>query len=350
MMEHSPSAPGAFRTTRIASLIALALLSALVAGCSLGYRNLHPGEDSAIYAPLFDDIITRHDSPEWLWTRGTIAGDFDADSKVDEEAVIATIQAGDRDKPGRILEAFLVVCKINADGSRTAIARTKLFDQNPIATAVKVENGVFVPSPQPLTNARAQIVTSRTQFGDTIIVFFWGDDYPANTWYAAYIIQDGMLVKTLDIALAQFNHGVIQTNFERSVLSDVNDYQLAVSEAALPESITRKLGESFTPPLWGHIFAKDVNGFYRQCDAVYGDQYSRTQDSWSQAYLQAMMIGELNSSELAWFEYYLGMIHHFMGKNDMSGKYLDKAAKGATDPRLVAAVEKARRLPAIAKP
>ena len=328
------------------TLAAIILCAPLLGGgCSLGFRNMHPGEESAIYSPLFTDIITRFDSPEWLWTRGTISGDFSLSDEFREEAVIATIQTGDTRSPDPIDAAYLAICKIDPSGARTALARTLLFDANPIPRSRSVDNNAYLPEARPMRNVRAQVIQDKFGLGEYIVVYFWDDSRPANVWFCGYKLEGGNLVRILDISLCQTNPGVAKANLDTGFTSKASGgFQLVFPSAALPDEIVAKMGEGFEPPLWGNVFAMDDKGHYRQADERYGKNYARIENSWNQAYLQALMVDRLDAADLAWFEYHLGLLYYFIGREAMAATFLGKAKSNADDARLSAAVAEALNL------
>ncbi len=312
----------------------------LLAGCSLGYTNLHPGENSALYAPLFSDIIGRFDEPRWLWVRGSISGDFDGNGKVDREAIVATIQRGTPKNPGPIETAFLAVNKIDQDGKRTAIARTILFDSDPLAAAPRPENDLARIKSIPLTRARAQVIQDKVTLKESVVVYFWGDDLPGGVWYAGYTLKHGELVKNLEVALWQATPGLMTANLDPSIEASPLGYQILFSVAAIPERISAKLGAPREAPLWGHVYARDPDGIYHQADHRFGEHFRELENTWNQAYLRAVL-RELPPEELAWFEYYMGIMNHYTGNADMASRFLAKAARGAKDPVLVEAIRTA---------
>ncbi len=328
-------------TARFAALVFPLAALACFSGCTLGFRNMHPDEESGIYTSLFEDIITNFDTPEWLWTRGTIVGDFDADGKAEEEAVIATIQAGDHRNPGPILEAYLVVCKIQPDGRRVAIARTKLFELNPIPDAERIRNNANTPEVEPMRYVRAQIFGDKLRLGDSIVVYFWGDARPSNVWLGGYKLINGELVKTLDAATKQRTPGLTNANLDKRVGSEATGFQLIIPSASIPDEIADKMGDDFNFPMWGHVFVKDKNDRYHQADVEFGEHYNRIENAWNQAYIQATMVKHLDAADPAWFEYHLGMLNHFLNKEDLAKSFLAKAEAGATDAQLIAAVKEA---------
>ncbi len=311
-----------------------------LAGCSLGYTNLRPGENSALYAPMFSDVINRYDEPRWLWVRGSISGDFDGDGKVGHEAVVATIQAGSPKSPGPIETAFLVLCEIGEDGSRTAVARTVLFEGDPIAKAPRAENDLIRVVPVPLTKARAQTVQDKVTLKESVVVYFWGDRLPGGVWYGGYSLEDGRLVKNLETVLWQATPGFMTANLDKSIEGSHLGYQILFSIAAIPGEVSEKLGNVRDAPLWGHVFARGKDGVYRQADARFGEHYREIENIWNQSYLRAVL-RELPADELAWFEYYMGIMNHYTRNDDMSARFLRKAAEGAKNPALVEAVRTA---------
>lgn len=327
-------------SSRISLLICFVLCLALQAGCSLGYRNMHPYEDSAIYSPLFEDVITRFDAPEWLWTRGTISGDFDSSGEVEEEAVIATIQTGEHHNPNPIIAAYLVVCRVEANGSRTAIARTKLFDSDPFATATGIKNNVYSAQSAPIRFARAQAVPDKGKLGDFICVYFWSDGKPNNVWHAGYRLRDGMLEKVYDLAISQYSPSLTYANLDKRP-KPVDGFQLVFPAAALPLEISSKLDSEVETPLWGHVFLQDEKGYYRQDDMIFGSNYSKVENSWNQAYLKALITDSITPSDLAWFEYHLGMMYIFIGKKEMAKGFIEKADKNSRDESLSKAIARA---------
>ncbi len=331
-----------FPSSRISLYVCLACLAAL-AGCSLGYRNMHPYEESAIYSPLFEDIITRFDAPEWLWTRGTVSGDFDSSGEVNEEAVIATIQTGERHNSNPILAAYLVVARVEENGTRTAIARTKLFDSDPFATATGIDNNVYNAKSAPLRFARAQAIPDKSRLGDFICVYFWSDGKPNNVWHAGYRLRNGMLEKVYDLAIAQFSPGMTYANLDKRP-KPVDGFQLIFPSAALPPEVSSKLDSEVEVPLWGHVFLQDDKGYYHQDDHIFGSNYTKIENTWNQAYLKALTTDAFLPSDLAWFEYHLGMINIFIGKPEMAKGFLEKADKNSRDESLSKAIANAWEL------
>ena len=317
---------------------------ALAGGCSLGYRNMHPDEDSAIYSPLFNDIITRFDEPQWLWTRGTIGGDFDSDKKAEEEAVIATIQSGDKRNPNPIEKAYLVISKIDQDKNRTAIARTLIFDSGAIPRSQPAVNNAHLSEASPMTHVRAQLVPDKQGLGDSIIVYLWGDEQPANVWFRGFKLENSNLVQVLDMTMCQTTPGFALANLQIGTGPKAKNFQLIFPSAALPDNVISKMEDDFKPPLWGNVFALDADGIYRQADEQFGEHYVRIENEWNQAYLNALLVHNLDAADLAWFEFHLGLLNHFTGKDTIAKSFLDKAKKNADNIRLSTAITEALRL------
>ncbi len=324
-------------TLRSAALAAALLTAALAGGCSLGFTNMHPGENSALYQHLFDDAISAYDEPHWLWTRGVIGGDLDGDGAISEEIVLATIQKGDARRPGPIEAAFLVACDVSPDGRRTAIARQLLFDSPPIASAPKPANDVNLAVDAPFTRCRAQMVQDKATFRETVVVYFWGDSSPGPVWYAGYGLEDGKWVKNLETALWQRSPGFLTTNLDRSIEATPLGYQLVFGVAAVPDDVIGKITSSGDAPLWGHVYARNREGLYEQADERFGEQYRKIQGEWNQMYLKASLEG-LPPEDMAWFEYHLGMLNRYVGERDLARAFLRKAAANAKDPALVRGV------------
>lgn len=325
---------------------ALFLTGALAAalalpGCSLGFRNLHPGEEGRIYDPLFSDIINRFDSPEWLWVRGVISGDFDADGDVAEEAVVATIQKGNERAPGGIDSAYLAICRLEPNGGRTAIARAPLFDGNPVPRAARPDKDAGGFKVEPLRSARAQVVQNKSGVGDSVMVFAWGESSPTSVWYALYRLRDGMLEKIFETALWQDQPGFATENLDKRAGSASPGYQMVFPVSGLPLEVVEKLGGWREAPVWGHVYGMDENGVYRQADELFGENYARIENQWNQSYLKAILYN-FENAELAWFEYHLGMLNHYAGKRDIAARLFDKAGANAADAALLAAIAKAR--------
>ncbi|MDR1611438.1 MAG: hypothetical protein LBT97_01505 [Planctomycetota bacterium] len=324
-------------------LLALLLPLPLTAGCSLGFRNLHPGEDGALYAPLFEDVINLFDEPRWLWVRGVASGDFDADAKVGEEAVIATVQSGDRRRPGPVESAYLLICRVQPDGKRVPIARTRLFEGHPGPTAPKPEYDACPALVEPFIHARAQIVPDKLKLGDSIAVFFWGDSYPTSVWYACFVIKDGALFKTFEGSFWQTNRGFAALNLDKRGGRDSIGYQLAFPVSPFPKELADKVGGWGKVPMWGHVYSPRPNGGYAQSDHLYGDHYDRIEIEWNEKFLEAVF-SDLRPDELAWYEYHLGLLAHYTGKPGMARSYLEKAEAGAADGLLAAAIAKAKAI------
>lgn len=325
---------------RLAAAAAFLALAALAGGCSLGFTNLHPGENSGLYQHLFDDIISNYDEPYWLWVRGTITGDLNGNGVVDEEVVLATIQKGDARNPGPIEMAFLVACTVSPDGKRTALARRLLFDSSPISRAPKPENDLGIVVDRPFTRCRAQMIQDKVTLTETVVVYFWSDPTPSSVWYAGFALKDGELVKNLESVLWQNTPGFLTVNLDRSIEASPYGYQLVFGVAAIPENVIRKIASPHEAPLWGHVFARNNEGYYEQADARFGGQYSQIEPTWNQMYLKALLKG-LPPEEMAWFEYHMGILNHYTGEAEMAKDFLSKAAEHAKDPVLVRGIETA---------
>ncbi|MCD7895428.1 MAG: hypothetical protein LUG50_02000 [Planctomycetaceae bacterium] len=319
-------------------LVLLALGAA--SGCSMGFVSLHPGENSALYQPLFTDIISNYDEPYWLWVRGTITGDLNGNGIVDEEIVLATIQKGDERNPGPIEIAILAACTVNADGTRTAIARQLLFDRSPIGRAPKPVNDLGIVRDAPFTRCRAQMVSDKTTLTETVVVYFWSDPTPSSVWYAGFALEDGKLVKNLETVMWQGTPGFLTANLDRSIDASPYGYQLVFGVSAIPDEIFRKIGLPSESPLWGHVYARNEHGYYVQADKRFANNYRQLQGPWNQAYLNASLKG-LPPEELAWFEYHLGILNHYTGDAGLSQAFLQRARRNAADPVLQKAVDEA---------
>lgn len=331
------------RAARLALAASVAAAAIAVSGCSLGYVSLHPGENSGLYTQMFADVISHFDEPHWLWVRGSVTADIDGDGKVEEEAVIATIQKGDLQKPGPIEAAFLVVCKKTPGGERVAMARTMLFDRHPFEKELMTVNDIGMLDDIPLTKAKAQVVQSKMALGESIVVYFWGDDSPTSVWYAGYHFDDGELRNILETVVWQTNPGFAVANLDKRLEARDDGYQLLFPVAAIPPGILAKVAASNEMPVWGHVFATDKDGVYRQADERFGNDYHRLEGDWNQAYLKAVVMG-MPSEELAWFEYHLALLNRYTGNQEMAERFLAKAAKYAADPRLAKAVADAESL------
>ena len=306
----------------------------------MGFTNLHPGENSAMYASIFEDIISSYDEPHWLWVRGTISGDLNGNGVVDEEAVIATIQKGDERKPGPIEAAILVACRIEPDGKRTTIARKLLFDSSPIPNAPKPVNDLGVVLDRPFTRCRAQMVQDKVTLTETVVVYFWSDPTPSSVWYKGFALTDEGWKENLESVMWQTTPGFLTVNLDRSIDASPYGYQLAFGVAAIPEPIMSKLGAPHEAPLWGHVFARNKDGRYGQADERFADNYRQVEGAWNQTYLKAVIKG-LPPEELAWFEYHLGLLNHYTGNEEMAHGFLNKADKFADDPTLRRALDNA---------
>lgn len=324
-----------------AALMALALIPFCLSGCSMGFTNLHPGENSALYHPLFEDLLTTYDEPHWLWVRGTIAGDLNGNGIVEEEIAIATIQKGDTRKPGPIEAALLVVCEVMPDGQRKAIARTLLFDSDPRPASPKPENDLGALTDAPFTRARAQMVQDKVSLKESVVVYFWSDPTPSSVWYVGFGLEDGKLVKNMEMTLYQTTPGSLTANLDRSIDASALGYQLLFSVAAIPDDVMRKLGPAHEAPLWGHVYARDEEGEYEQADERFGGHYTQLEPAWNQLYLRARLT-EMPADELAWFEYHMALLNHYTKNSDMAVIFINTAAKNAKDPILVQAVKKAK--------
>lgn len=329
----------------------LAVVSLLaVQGCSIGFTNLHPGENSGLYQHMFSDVITMFDEPYWLWVRGTISGDMNGDGAVNEEIILATIQKGTHSQPGPIEMAFLVVCQIDEDGSRQAIARQLLFDRSPIPRAPKPEYDIDRIVDNPFTRCRAQIIQDKVSLAESVVVYFWTDPLPCSVWYVGYSMLDDKLVKNLETVMWQATPGVLTANLDRSVEASPYGYQLVFSVAAMPTEIAAKIVDSPSDaPLWGHVFARNANGLYEQADARFAENYKKIEAPWNQAYLKAIVKG-LPAEELAWFEYHLAILNHYIGSGEMARAYLAKCKENARDQALIDAIPEIESLIASGSP
>lgn len=326
------------RHRRPLALLALACLGlAHISGCSMGYMNLHPGENSALYAHMYSDLINRYDEPYWLWVRGTISGDLNGDGKVEQEVVIATIQKGTPRHPGHIEMALLLVCEKDADGQRQAVARTVIFDRNPVPGAPRPANDIGRADETSLTRVRAQMIQEKKSLKESVIVYFYGDDLPGNVWYAGYTLDGDELRKNLETVMWQDTPGVLATNLDKSLEASDFGYQLLFSVDTVPRDIVRRIDPDAKSPLWGHVFARDAEGVYRQADWRFGEHYKKLENSWNQLYLKAALL-EFPARDLAWFEYHMALMNRYTGNAEMSRRLIEKARKGAEDPPLVDAI------------
>lgn len=327
-------------------LFGLAVLAALaLTGCSLGFTQLRPGENSALYNHMFDDVITRYDEPHWLWIRGTITGDLDGNGLADQEVVVATIQKGTRRRPGPVEVAFLLVCQVQPDGERQALARTLLFDRDPRPGAPRPVNDLDQSLDLPFTRVRAQMVQDKVSLRETVVVYFYGETTPSSVWYAGYGLDDGRLVKNLETVMYQTTPGFLAANLDRSLEARPYGYQLVFGVAAIPDEIFQKLGGHHDAPLWGHVFARDDEGLYSQADERFGSHYETVEAGWNGWYLRALL-EELPAEELAWFEYHLALLNRYLGNPDLAQRFLAKAAANARDDTLRRAIEAAQSPPA----
>lgn len=324
-----------------AFLVAFALAAAaLVAGCSMGFTNLHPGENSALYQHLFADVISNYDEPYWLWIRGAISGDLNGNGVVEEEVVLATIQKGTPKNPGPIEVAFVVACEVDSEGKRTAIARQLLFDSSPIPAAPKPVNDLGVVYDAPFTRCRAQMISDKVTLTETFVVYFWSDNHPGSTWYCGFALDEGRLVKNLETVIYQTTPGFLTANLDRSIEASPFGYQLVFGVSGIPEEIFNKIGAPHEAPLWGHVYARNAQGMYVQADEKYGENYRQIEGPWNQSYLKAVIKG-LPPEELAWFEYHMGILNHYTGNQDMAMGFLNKAQRFARDLVLKNAIDKA---------
>ncbi len=192
----------------------------------------------------------------------------------------------------------------------------------------------------PLTRCRAQMVQDKATLKETVVAYFWGDSMPGPVWYAGYGLEDGKWVKNLEAAFWQKSPGFLTTNLDRSIDAAHLGYQLVFGVAAVPDDVIAKIAQPGDAPLWGHVYARNGEGFYEQADARFGEQYRRIQGAWNQMYLKASLEG-LPPEDMAWFEYHLGMLNRHLGEDALAGAFLRKAAKNAKDPTLVKGVEAA---------
>lgn len=324
-------------------LAAAAVLSLFVTGCSIGFTNLRPGENSIFYTSLFHDIINTYDELHWLWVRGTIALDYNGDGKVEEEAVIATIQQGTERRPGPIESAYLLICRIGPNNERTTLARTLLFDSNPMLDAPRPVNDLGLVRDTPLTRARAQVVEDKVSFKESVVVYFAGDESPGSVWYAGFRYENGKLTKMFDTAMWQSTPGMLVANLDKTPAASPYGYQLIFGVSAIPPRIVNELDALHDTPVWGHVYARDAEGMYKQADARFGQHYRQIENGWNQLYLKALFHG-LPPADLAWFEYHLALINHYTGNADMAARLLEKAGKGAEDEELKHGIEQAMLL------
>ncbi len=325
---------------RIAAAIPVLALALLLPGCSLGFTNLAPGENSALYHHLFDDVISNYDEPYWLWVRGSISGDLDGNGVVSEEVVVATIQKGTVRDPGPIEMAFIVACHVGKDGKRVALARQLLFDASPIPGAPLPANDLNIVFDALPTRCRAQMVQDKVTLKETVVVYFWADPLPATVWYAGYGLDGGAWVKNLETALWQDTPGFLTANLDRSIEASRYGYQILFGVSAIPEAVMRKIASPQDAPLWGHVFARNDHGHYEQADERFGEHYRQIEGPWNQLYLKATL-KNLPPEDMAWFEYHMAIMNHYTGDDDMAAAFLKKAAAGAKDPVLVRGIRQA---------
>jgi hypothetical protein len=289
---------------------------------------------------MFEDVVNRFDDPKWLWVRGVVNGDFDANAAADQEAVIATIQGGSRRAPGPIESAYLLICRVGPGGKRSPTSRIKLFDSHPAPTAPRPAHDATPLVVEPLIHARAQVLPDKLKLGDSVMVYFWGGSYPTTVWYACFASEDDALTKTFEGCFWQTNRGVAALNLDKRGGRDSFGYQFVRPVAPFPEELAHKIGGWRRAPTWGHVYTPLREGGYAQADALYGDHYDRIENEWNEKYLE-VLYGDLTQSELAWYEYHLGLLAHYTGKQALVKRYLDKAARNAADDILSEAIANA---------
>jgi hypothetical protein len=299
--------------------------------------NLNPGENSGLYAHMFSDLINRYDQPYWLWVRGSIMGDLDGDGKANQEVVIATIQKGDAKRPGAIEMALLLVCETGSDGQRQAVARTVLFDKNPIPDSPRPENDLASFEEVPLTRVRAQILPGEKTLKESVVVYFYGDTLPGTVWYAGYSLEGNRLEKFLETVMRQGTPGFLASNLDRRLETTPLGFQLVFGVEAVPREIVRRIDPNAKPPLWGHVYSRDHDGIYRQADERFGHHYREVENTWNQLYLNATL-ADFPPADLAWFEFHMALMNRYTGNEEMARRLMDKARKGAENPLLVEAI------------
>ena len=174
----------------LGSLI-LGLASCLaLGGCSVGFIKTSPDEGENIYGAFFEEVSGSLDRGKWLWVRGAIAGDFDGDGKVGEEAAIATVQGGGIRSPEPVEAAYLAWLALDEDGGRRPLCLTEIFLRNPLSESPRPENGLDRVEETRFTQVRAQIIRDKLGFKEEVVVYFWGDRLPGSVWYAGYGLDD----------------------------------------------------------------------------------------------------------------------------------------------------------------
>ncbi|MDR1535055.1 MAG: hypothetical protein LBU64_08155 [Planctomycetota bacterium] len=327
---------------RAGGLAAGLSLGLIFSGCSLGFLRLGPEESASLYGEILRDFLPSGDSRNWAYARGSISGDFNGDGKADEEALVVTIQDGTRKRPGNIQTAHLLILSNARDSPRRIIARTELFAGNPIPGAPRPESELDQATEIPLMNVGAQIIPDPISPKVDLVIYFWGETRPGGVWYAGYSLENGgALRKILETSLWQQTPGFLAVNLDKNPESGWKKRQLLFAVPSLPGPLADRLGKSGEIPLWGHVFARDDGGNYRQADRVYAGHYHNIADKWNQAYLKALLDG-LPPGDLAWFEYRLGLLNLYTGNPDLAGKFFDRAEKGNADEKLAKAIRLAR--------
>lgn len=301
----------------------------LISGCMDGYTSLKPDATVTYYNGMLDDVITPLESPRWVWFRGRTSMDLDVDRTTREEAVVATIQAGDRNAPGPIEEAWLLICSINDTGNRTLLARRQIYSAADTTPVPQPANEVCVPHAVPFTHIRVNAVNAKTMSPDTIVVSLWGDGTPTRGLYKAWQVHGHDLSLALELEAWQEFPGILVANLDKAASHSGLGYQLLIESSSVPPRILDALGMDRTTPLWGHVFSADEHGRYHQADKHFGKHYAELETRWNKLFVAASM-ANLPPADMAWIELYLGMLNHYLANNAEAASLL-RSAESHTD-------------------
>lgn len=332
------------RAVLVLSAAVLAMGLALgSAGCLVLTFQKFKADAVTPYDGFFDDLATPLDHPQWVWVRGVVTGDFDGDSQAKEEAIVATIQSGDKRTPGPVEKAYLLFCAVDNDDKRTVMSRHLIFDKSPIAEADRPD-WVLTPdfSEVPIFNISAQAVADRVKVADTVVIIAWGERLPGPIWYGGYSLHDGEFHQELDIAAWQAAPGLMVRNIDRRGVAENRGRQLVVRQDVLPPVLATALGDKSATPLWGNIYTRDENGIFYQADDTFGSEYSLVQAEWLRTYEKAKLLN-VPPEDLAIIEFYVGLLHSHIRDISLAEGFLRLAADhaGTSNDKLSAAIDSA---------
>ncbi len=327
------------RFFRLSPLLLLGVC--LLSGCSyLGYQRYRPKEINE-YDEMLADPLEASGDQGWLWVRGKVSGDLDAD-KNDEEVVIATWQKGDMTAPAPFTRAILLICRRSPKGELDLLLRRSIFEGARSMNEASLPASVHLARPESaMRNCAVTIVDVGSSGEGLILVSLWGTESQTTpAWHAGYRFvhekgRPATLRRVFCTLAIQRDVGVITADLDKDGLEELLLNQMVISPQVLPSV------EGLESPQWLSVFTSAEDGGYRQATSEFPAAHAELLLSWYQTYVQALH-GGAASEALAPLEYYIGQIHRFCGQAAVATRFLRRAQK-AGDDRLKHLAEDALR-------